>query len=458
MDMINIIQKKKRNLVLSKKEIEYVVNEYVNGKIPDYQMSALLMAIYFNGMNYQETTDLTLAMVNSGDVMNLSSINGVTVDKHSTGGVGDKTTLIVAPIVAALGGHVAKMSGKGLGHTGGTIDKLESIEGFKTTLSEDEFFKQVNNIGVAVIGQTGNLTPADKKMYALRDVTGTVDSIPLIASSVMSKKIAAGSDCIVLDVKVGSGAFMKDLESATELAETMIQIGNGAGRKVIVLITNMDVPLGRNIGNSLEVKEAIEILKGEGPKDLRDVSIELATYMHALCKKFCNKGKEKFECDIEADEIAVARKEVIECIASGKALDKLKEMVKMQGGNEEFVSNVDLFPKALCVEKMLATEAGYIVKMDTEKIGLVSSELGAGRKTKDDVIDYTAGIVLNKTVGDYVEVGECIAELHSSKISGVEFDEIKEKFRDALEIVQSVGDGLFQANVMSANKVLKVLK
>lgn len=452
MDMINIIQKKKRKLDLSKEEIDYVISEYVSGKIPDYQMSALLMAIYFNGMNYQETIDLTLAMANSGDIMDLSKINGVTVDKHSTGGVGDKTTLIVAPIVAALGGHVAKMSGKGLGHTGGTIDKLESLEGFKTVLTEEKFFEQVNKIGVAVIGQTGNLTPADKKIYALRDVTGTVDSIPLIASSVMSKKIAAGSDCIVLDVKVGSGAFMKDLESATELAETMIKIGEGAGRKVVVLITNMDVPLGRNIGNSLEFKEAIEVLKGEGPEDLREVSIELATYMHAMCKKMCNKGTEKYKCDIESEEIEEARNEVLECILNGKALEKLKEMIEMQGGNVEYISNIDLFPKAKYVKKVLATEKGYIIKMDTEKIGLVSSELGAGRKTKEDVIDYTAGIVLNKTVGDYVEVGECIAELHSSKVQ--DMIDIEKKFKDALII----RDGVLQSNVMSTNKILKVLK
>ena len=276
MDMLDIIRSKKRNIPLSKKEIEYVVQGYVDGSIPDYQMSALLMAICFNGMNYKELLNLTIAIIDSGDVMDLSKINAVTVDKHSTGGVGDKTTLIIAPIVAALGGHVAKMSGNGLGHTGGTIDKLESIEGFRTNLSEKEFFEQVKKIGVALISQTGNLTPADKKIYALRDVTATVDSIPLIASSVMSKKIAAGSDCILLDVKVGSGAFMKDLNEAIELADSMIQIGKGAGRKVVALITDMEEPLGKNIGNSLEVKEAIEILNGKGPEDLREVCIEIA--------------------------------------------------------------------------------------------------------------------------------------------------------------------------------------
>lgn len=435
MDMLDIIRSKKKNIPLSKNEIEYVVQGYINGSIPDYQMSALLMAICFNGMNYKELLNLTIAMINSGDVMDLSKINAVTVDKHSTGGVGDKTTLIIAPIVATLGGHVAKMSGKGLGHTGGTIDKLESIEGFRTNLSEREFFNQVKKIGVAVISQTGNLTPADKKIYALRDVTATVDSIPLIASSVMSKKIAAGSDCILLDVKVGSGAFMKDLKEAIELADKMIQIGKGAGRKVVALITDMEEPLGKNIGNSLEVKEAIEILNGKGPEDLREVCIEIASYMLMMCSE---------------KNLDMIRKEVIECIDSGKALERFKEMVYMQGGNVEYISNPDLFPKAKFEDNVFSEFSGYISKMDAEQIGIVSGKLGAGREKKDDEIDYTAGIVLNKKIGDFVEEGEILATLYSSKVEDME--ELKEKFKETIEIQKEKLDN------KNKSKVLKVLK
>ena len=435
MDMLDIIRSKKKNIPLSKKEIEFVIQGYVNGTIPDYQMSALLMAICFNGMNYKELLNLTIAIIDSGDVMDLSKINAVTVDKHSTGGVGDKTTLIIAPIVAALGGHVAKMSGKGLGHTGGTVDKLESIEGFRTNLSEREFFNQVKKIGVALISQTGNLTPADKKIYALRDVTATVDSIPLIASSVMSKKIAAGSDCILLDVKVGSGAFMKDIKEATELAEKMIQIGKGAGRKVVALITNMEEPLGKNIGNSLEVKEAIEILNGKGPEDLREVSIEIASYMLMMCT------------EKNLDEI---REEVIKCIDSGKALERFKEMVRLQGGNEDYISNPELFPEAKYEDYVYADYAGYISQMDAETIGIVSGKLGAGREKKEDEIDYTAGIILNKKIGDYVEKGEILATLYSSKVSDME--ELKEIFKEAIEIQREKLDNL------NKSKVLKVLK
>lgn len=435
MDMLDIIRSKKKNIPLSKNEIEYVVQGYINGSIPDYQMSALLMAICFNGMNYKELLNLTIAMINSGDVMDLSKINAVTVDKHSTGGVGDKTTLIIAPIVAILGGHVAKMSGKGLGHTGGTIDKLESIEGFRTNLSEREFFNQVKKIGVAVISQTGNLTPADKKIYALRDVTATVDSIPLIASSVMSKKIAAGSDCILLDVKVGSGAFMKDLKEAIELADKMIQIGKGAGRKVVALITDMEEPLGKNIGNSLEVKEAIEILNGKGPEDLREVCIEIASYMLMMCSE---------------KNLDMIRKEVIECIDSGKALERFKEMVYMQGGNVEYISNPDLFPKAKFEDNVFSEFSGYISKMDAEQIGIVSGKLGAGREKKDDEIDYTAGIVLNKKIGDFVEEGEILATLYSSKVEDME--ELKEKFKETIEIQKEKLDN------KNKSKVLKVLK
>ena len=418
MDMINIIQKKKNREELSKKEIDFFIEEYTKGSIPDYQMSALLMSICLNGMSENETFDLTMAMINSGDVMDLSKIDAVTVDKHSTGGVGDKTTLIITPIVAALGGHVAKMSGKGLGHTGGTIDKLESIEGFKTVLTEKEFFDQVNKIGVAVISQTVNLAPADKKIYALRDVTATVESIPLIASSVMSKKIAAGTDGIVLDVKVGSGAFMKDIESAVELANEMIKIGKSAGRKVIALITNMDIPLGKNIGNSLEIKEVIEILRGEGPEDLRELCIELASYMLMICN-----GK----------DINVIRKDVEECIKSGKALEKFKQMVKMQGGNEKLIENPDLIIKAKYEKEVRNQKTGYIVNMNTEKIGKVSSMLGAGRRTKEDILDYTAGIVLNKKVGDYIGNSEILATLYSSKVE--DMSEAIKEFCEAIEIV-----------------------
>lgn len=435
MGMLDIIRSKKKNIPLSKKEIEYVVQGYINGSIPDYQMSALLMAICFNGMNYKELLNLTIAMINSGDVMDLSKINAVTVDKHSTGGVGDKTTLIIAPIVATLGGHVAKMSGKGLGHTGGTIDKLESIEGFRTNLSEREFFNQVKKIGVAVISQTGNLTPADKKIYALRDVTATVDSIPLIASSVMSKKIAAGSDCILLDVKVGSGAFMKDLKEAIELADKMIQIGKGADRKVVALITNMEEPLGKNIGNALEVKEAIEILNGKGPEDLREVCIEIASHMLMMCTE---------------KNLDVIRKEVIECIDSGKALERFKEMVYMQGGNVEYISNPDLFPEAKFEDNVFSEFSGYISKMDAEQIGIVSVKLGAGREKKDDEIDYTAGIVLNKKIGDFVEKGDILATLYSSKVEDME--ELKEKFKETIEIQKEKLDN------KNNSKVLKVLK
>ena len=350
--------------------------------------------------------------------MDLSKINGITVDKHSTGGVGDKTTLIIAPIVAALGGHVAKMSGKGLGYTGGTIDKLESIEGVRTILTEDEFFNQVNKIGVAVISQTVNLTPADKKIYALRDVTATVESIPLIASSVMSKKIAAGTDGIVLDIKVGSGAFMKDIESATELANEMIKIGKSAGKKVVALITNMDAPLGKNIGNSLEVKEVIETLKGEGPEDLKELCIELASYMLMICN-----GK----------DINVIKKEVEECIQSGKALEKFKQMIKMQGGNEKYIENPDLIFKAKNEKEVISEKTGYIVNMNTEKIGEVSSMLGAGRRTKEDILDYTAGIILNKKIGDYVENNETLATFYSSKYE--DMNEAIEEFYEAIEIV-----------------------
>ena len=386
MRIYDIIEKKRNNKVLTKEEINYFVNGYVNKEIPDYQMSALLMAIYFNGMNDKELAYLTDSMANSGDLVDLTRINGITVDKHSTGGVGDKTTLVICPIVASLGCSVAKMSGRGLGHTGGTIDKLESIPGFKVELSQDDFFKQVNDINIAVISQSGNITPADKKMYALRDTTATIESIPLIASSIMSKKIAAGAKCILLDVKTGSGAFMKSIAESKKLASKMVNIGNNLGRNTMAIITNMDVPLGNNIGNSLEVMEAIDTLKGKGPKDFRELCIELATNMLVLAtKKSYNSCKRK----------------VTDALESGKALNKFKELVSAQGGNPLVVDNYDLFGKTDYAVEIKAKESGYIKGMDTSLIGKVSGLLGAGRATKEDTICYQAGIVVNKNSGFY---------------------------------------------------------
>jgi len=400
MRMYDIIQKKRNNETLTKEEIEFFINGYTKGEIPDYQASALCMAIYFNGMTSEETVALTLAMAHSGDMMDLSPIPGETVDKHSTGGVGDKTTLIVAPIAAALGCKVAKMSGRGLGHTGGTVDKLEAIPGFKVEIPPQMFFAQVNSIGLSVIGQSGNLTPADKKLYALRDVTATVESIPLIASSIISKKLAGGSKNIVLDVKCGSGAFMKTPEDATELAKVMVDIGNKAGRKTTAVITNMDIPLGNYIGNSLEVIEAIHILNGEGCKDLRELCIVLASTMYSSC----------FGVDIEE-----SRKKVIEVIENGEALKKLAEMVKAQGGDSSLIYHPESFEKSKYTYEIKSPKTGYIERMNTEKVGIASSLLGAGREKKEDSIDYKAGIILKKKTGDYVTKGETLATLFTDK-------------------------------------------
>ena len=399
MRMYDIIEKKKRNIELNKEEIDFFVNGYTNGSIPDYQISALLMAIYFNGMSDNELSFLTLAMANSGDTIDLSNVNGITVDKHSTGGVGDKTTLIVAPIVAALGCKVAKMSGRGLGFTGGTIDKLESIPGYNVNISANVFFKQVNEIGLSIVAQSGNLTPADKKLYALRDVTATIDSIPLIASSVMSKKLAAGASCIVLDVKVGSGAFMKDIESAKLLAQKMVNIGYSANRKVLAVISNMNIPLGNAIGNSLEIKEAIDVLKGNGPKDLVDICVCLSSYMLML-----STNKDIEECKILVNEV----------IKNGTAFDKFKQLVKYQNGNINYINNTELFKTAIYQVPFYAEKSGYISNMNTELIGNCSSILGAGRAFKEDTIDFSAGIILKHKTGDYVKKGEVIAILHSS--------------------------------------------
>ncbi|NLK67783.1 MAG: pyrimidine-nucleoside phosphorylase [Clostridiaceae bacterium] len=396
---LDIIVKKRNGEKLTKEEIKYFIDGYTNGGIPDYQASAFLMATYFKGMDAEETLWLTEAMLHSGDVVDLSCIPGIKVDKHSTGGVGDKTTLVIAPIVASCGVPVAKMSGRGLGHTGGTIDKLESIPGFRTSLSPTEFIANVKEIGIAVAGQTGNLAPADKKLYALRDVTGTVEDVSLIAASIMSKKLASGSDAIVLDVKIGSGAFMKSFEDARKLARTMVDIGHGAGKKTIAILTDMDRPLGNNIGNALEVSEAVEVLKGKGGDDLREVCIELAANMLFLAGK----------CDIEA-----CRKQVIDAIDNRTALNKLIQMVERQGGDPKAIEDTTRLPQASVKVEWKSDMSGYIEKMHAEKLGIASLILGAGRKNKDDVIDPSAGIVLCKKPGDKVEAGQTLAILHTS--------------------------------------------
>lgn len=399
MRMYDLIEEKKRGGALSAEEIRSMVGGFVRGEIPDYQMAAMLMAIYFQGMNDEEITALTLEMAHSGDMVDLSPIHGIKVDKHSTGGVGDKTTLVIGPIVAALGVKVAKMSGRGLGHTGGTVDKLESIPGFQTSIEQKEFFRIVNENGIAVIGQSGNLVPADKKLYALRDVTATVDSIPLIASSIMSKKLAAGSDGIVLDVKTGSGAFMKTLEDSVRLAEKMVAIGSRAGRRCCALITNMDVPLGRAVGNSLEMMEAIETLGGRGPGDLTEVCLELAANM--LC--MADKGSVE-EC----------RRMAQKAIDDKSALAALARMVEGQGGDPAYVLEPERFKRAPFAWEVKAPRAGCISHMDTEGIGTASVMLGAGRSKKEDVIDYSAGIILKKKYGEMVEAGEVLAVLYAS--------------------------------------------
>lgn len=397
--MYDIIDRKKNGEELTKSEIEYFVGGFTRGEIPDYQASALLMAIWFCGMNDRELADLTLSMAHSGDMINLDAVDGFTVDKHSTGGVGDKTTLIVAPAVAACGGKVAKMSGRGLGFTGGTIDKLESIPGFNTSVGEKKFIDNVNKIGLCIAGQTGEIAPADKKIYALRDVTATVDSIPLIASSIMSKKLAAGSKGIVLDVKCGSGAFMKTYEDAKLLAEKMTAIGQRAGRKTVALITNMDIPLGRAVGNALEVKEAVKILKNEQKDELYEVSVALAAHMLSLVN-----SKDIYECE----------KMIRLAIENGSALEKLKEAVGAQGGDISYIDDTSKFIDAsVCIEYK-AEKGGYINKIDAQKIGRASVLLGAGREKKDDVIDFGAGIYLCKKTGDEVREGDTVARLYTN--------------------------------------------
>lgn len=400
MRMYDIIAKKRDGGALSREEINFFVNGYTAGEIPDYQASALTMAIFWRGMTERETADLTMAMAHSGDILDLSPISGVKVDKHSTGGVGDKTSLVLAPMVAALGVPVAKMSGRGLGHTGGTIDKLESFPGFVTGISEREFYDNVNRIGIAIAGQTGNLAPADKKLYALRDVTATVESIPLIAASIMSKKIAAGADVIVLDVKTGSGAFMKTEEQALALASEMVRIGTNVGRKTTAVVSNMDEPLGYAVGNSLEVIEAINTLDGHGPEDLLELCLELGSHMVVGAGAAGNARE--------------ARKELLRVIEDKSALGKLAELVKAQKGDGRAVYDTALLPSASIVRTVEAVEDGYVESIECEKVGLCAMVLGGGRETKESVIDLSVGIVLNKKTGDYAARGDTLATFYAN--------------------------------------------
>ena len=400
MKMYDLIMKKKQGMELSNDEITFMIDGYTKGEIPDYQMSAMAMAICFQGMTAEETKNLTVAMAQSGDMLDLSQIQGVKVDKHSTGGVGDKTSLVLAPMVATLGVPVAKMSGRGLGHTGGTIDKLESFTGFSTELSEDTFIKNVNEIQIAIAGQTANLAPADKKLYALRDVTGTVDQISLIASSIMSKKLASGADAIVLDVKTGDGAFMKTQEDALALAKEMVSIGTLANRKMVAVISDMNQPLGNAIGNALEVKEAIKTLQGNGPKDLEELVLTLGSHMVLLAGK--------------ADSIEDAREKLKQTLTDGSALNTFAKFVIAQGGSEEEVKHPELLPKAKYIEEVPSINCGYVANIATEEIGKISLLLGGGRETKESTIDLSVGIVLNKKYGDFVTKGEVLATLHAN--------------------------------------------
>ena len=412
MRMYDLIMKKRNGGELSTEEINQMIIEYTKGNIPDYQMSAFLMAVFFVGMSEKETIALTMAMANSGEMVDLSAIHGLKADKHSTGGVGDKTSLVLGPMVASLGIPVAKMSGRGLGHTGGTIDKLESFDGFSTSLTTEQFINNVNNIKMAIIGQTGELAPADKKLYALRDVTATVDNISLIASSIMSKKIAAGADTIVLDVKCGSGAFMKTEEDAVKLGTEMVKIGRGIGRETYAIVSDMDQPLGYAVGNALEVKEAIDTLNGNGPKDLLELCLTLGSYMLIGTKKAS-----------DADE---ARAMLKDTITSKKALNKFAEFVKAQGGDERAVYDTSLLPKASLTQDCYAASEGYISSIHSDEVGMVSLTLGGGRETKESKIDLSVGVVLKKKVGDYVKKGDVIATLYAN--SEEKLEAAKERF------------------------------
>lgn len=415
MRMYDIIAKKRNGGILSREELEFAVTGFTKGELPDYQMSALLMAIYLKGMTDAETAQLTDIMAHSGDMVDLSAIEGVKADKHSTGGVGDKTTLVIAPIVAACGVKIAKMSGRGLGHTGGTVDKMEAVPGTVTSLDRQRFFDQVNQIGISVIGQSGNLAPADKKMYALRDVTATIGCVPLIASSIMSKKLAAGSDCILLDVKTGNGAFMKTLDESIELAKAMVSIGWHNGRRVAALITDMDTPLGHNIGNSLEVAESVAVLKGRGPEDLTEVCYQLAANMLHLAGK---------------GELSACRAMAEQAVRSGAAFEKLKAMFAAQGGDVAVLEDPANFKTARFSRKILADESGCLVANNTEMVGNASVLLGAGRATKEDPIDFAAGIVLHKKAGDRVKAGESLATFYAE--DEARFAAAEQMFREAL--------------------------
>lgn len=430
MRMYDIIMKKRNGCELTREEINYFVKGYTSGEIPDYQASALLMAVFFQKMNYNETLELTLAMAKSGDMLDLSGISGIKADKHSTGGVGDKVSLVLAPLMASCGIKMAKMSGRGLGHTGGTIDKLESFKGFNTSLSEEEFLADIEKTGFAITGQTGNLAPADKKLYALRDVTATVDNISLIASSIMSKKLAAGADIIVLDVKSGSGAFMKNDADAFKLAKAMVDIGNGAGRKTAAVISDMDQPLGYAVGNALEVQEAIKTLKGEGPGDLKQLCFGLGTEILKLSGK------------VSDSEEAVRMLE--DAIASGAALKKFAEFIEAQQGNADDVYNPAALVNACIVEDIVSDKEGYVSHIDSESVGIASMLLGGGRKTKNSVIDLSVGFILNKKKGDYVKKGEKIAVLYAN--DGSKVSEAKEKFLNAYT---------FSSEIPSVNKIIK---
>lgn len=415
--VVDVIEKKRNGKALTKEEIDFIIEGYTKGEIPDYQMSALLMTILYEDMKDEEITNLTLAMAYSGDVINLSAINGVKVDKHSTGGVGDTTTIVLAPLVASVGVPVAKMSGRGLGHTGGTIDKLESIPGFKVELENDEFIDLVNRTSVAVTGQSGNLAPADKKLYALRDVTATVESIPLIASSIMSKKIAAGADAIVLDVTTGDGAFMKDQAEAERLARTMVKIGHLAGRETMAVISDMSQPLGNAIGNSLEIVEAIDTLKGKGPKDLLEMVYVLGSQMVVLAGK--------------AESIEEAREMLVDALESGKALEKFKEMIRNQGGDDSIVDHPEKILTANYQFELPALESGVVQQIRADEVGIAAMMLGAGRKTKEDKIDYAVGLQLHKKVGDDVQKGESLLTIYSNQEN---VDEIKKILYDNIEV------------------------
>ncbi|OOC63524.1 pyrimidine-nucleoside phosphorylase [Paenibacillus ihbetae] len=417
MRMVDLIAKKRDGKELTTEEINFLIEGYTKGDIPDYQVSAMNMAIYFQDMSDRERADLTMAMVNSGETIDLSAIEGIKVDKHSTGGVGDTTTLVLAPLVAALDIPVAKMSGRGLGHTGGTIDKLESIPGFHVEISKEEFVNLVNQHKIAVIGQTGNLTPADKKLYALRDVTATVNSIPLIASSIMSKKIAAGSDAIVLDVKTGAGAFMKTVEDAKELAHAMVSIGNNVGRKTMAVISDMSQPLGVAIGNSLEVQEAILALRGEGPKDLEELCLALGRQMVYLARK--------------AESLEEAEEMLREVIRNGKALEKFKEFIQNQGGDPSVVDDPDRLPKAKYLIELPAQRDGVVAELVADEIGTAAMWLGAGRATKESEIDLAVGLMLNKKVGDPVKKGESLVTIHANR---EDVEDVKQKLYESIRI------------------------